>query len=410
MPLTRAVAEPQAVLVEAPLSAAMAAELDAGAAGDELQALFRTIDVTVPDGALVTGVGALRALSSRGRAWLLREEPPGTIQVLDEAPAATTTLAPDRREARPDLHVVGQGPDGEAEWGARTDLLASDRADRGFVVETEHDGSVLLRFGDDEHGQRPGQGTRFTAVYRVGNGVAGNIGRDGLTHVVAAEASILGVANPMAAGGGVEPESGHQIRRDAPATLAVQERAVTAADYAEKAELTRAVSRAEASFRWTGSWHTVFVTADRAGGAPVDADFERDVRAGLERYRMAGYDLEVDAPVFVPIDLALVVCVRRGFHRAVVSPVVRDALRAVFDPDRVTFGQPVHLSSVLAAAHAVDGVESVDVLRFERQHRPETSGIEDGVLPIGRLEIAQLDDDANFPERGVLHLEFGGGS
>ncbi len=63
------------------------------------------------------------------------------------------------------------------------------------------------------------------------------------------------------------------------------------------------MQRAAATFRWTGSWHTVFVTADRFGGAAVDAAFETGLRAELERYRMAGYDLEVDAPVFVPLEL-----------------------------------------------------------------------------------------------------------
>jgi hypothetical protein len=32
------------------------------------------------------------------------------------------------------------------------------------------------------------------------------------------------------------------------------------------------------------------------------------------------------------------------------------------------------------------------------------------VLPMGRLEIARLDDDPSFPERGVLDLTFGGGA
>ena len=29
---------------------------------------------------------------------------------------------------------------------------------------------------------------------------------------------------------------------------------------------------------------------------------------------------------------------------------------------------------------------------------------------MGRLEVARLDNDPNFPERGVLELSYGGGS
>jgi hypothetical protein len=51
----------------------------------------------------------------------------------------------------------------------------------------------------------------------------------------------------------------------------------------------------------------------------------------------------------------------------------------------------------------------VTVRRFQRQHEPATSGLATGLLPMGRLEIARLDNDPNFPERGVLRLTLGGG-
>jgi hypothetical protein len=90
--------------------------------------------------------------------------------------------------------------------------------------------------------------------------------------------------------------------------------------------------------------------------------------------------------------------------------VLADGSLGLFHPDRYTFGQPVYLSAVLAAVHSVGGVDSVDVAMFQRQHEPETSGIDDGVLPMGRLEVARLDNDPDFPERGVLALSYGGGS
>jgi hypothetical protein len=37
----------------------------------------------------------------------------------------------------------------------------------------------------------------------------------------------------------------------------------------------------------------------------VDDEFETELRAHSSRYRMAGYDLEVDGPRFVPLDVAL---------------------------------------------------------------------------------------------------------
>jgi hypothetical protein len=85
---------------------------------------------------------------------------------------------------------------------------------------------------------------------------------------------------------------------------------VTEADYAEVTERRADVQRAAATFRWTGSWHTVFVTVDRGGGGPLSGEYEEEIREHVERYRMAGHDLEVDGPQFVSLEIDLHVCVR----------------------------------------------------------------------------------------------------
>jgi hypothetical protein len=416
-PLTQAVARPQEVLVEVPLTAALSAELATGKSGDQLEAVFGARDLPMPDDSTVRGSSPLWSVSSGGRAWLLRERA-GMLQVLVEAAPAGSALVAAPRDARPALLVTGTVNTATTEWTPQPDLLASDRFAPELTVEIEYDGTAFLRFGDDEHGQRPLTDTEFVADYRVGNGVAGNVGRDALAHAVT-NATVTEVSNPLPAAGGVEPESGDEVRRDAPYAFQVQERAVTEPDYAEVAERSREVQRAAATFRWTGSWHTAFVTADRFGGTAVDEGFETRLRSWLEKYRMAGYDLEVDAPVFVPLEIGLHVCVLPGHFRSDVATqvtkvlsdsVLPDGRLGLFHPDNLTFGQPVYLSAVLAAVHSVTGVQSVDVTAFQRQRQPQTSGLVSGLLPMGRLEIARLDNDPSFPERGVLDLTFGGGT
>ncbi|HEY4572807.1 MAG TPA: putative baseplate assembly protein, partial [Thermoanaerobaculia bacterium] len=278
-----------------------------------------------------------------------------------------------------------------------------------------------LRFGDDENGRAPVKDASFTATYRVGNGTAGNVGAGALSQVALAPAraqGITAVRNPLPAAGGVEPESLEEARQYAPQAFRVQQRAVNAADYAAVAQRHPEVQRAAATFRWTGSWYTVFLTVDRLGGAKVDAAFAARLREHMERYRMAGYDLEVDGPRPVPLDLALDVCVKPDYLRSQVlaallerfsNHLLADGRRGFFHPDDWTFGQPVYLSRIHAAAAAVEGVESVSVSRFQRRGRPAGTEIQDGVLPIGRLEIAVLDNDPNFQENGRLEIAMGGG-
>ena len=326
----------------------------------------------------------------------------------------------DPHEALPRItDLKGQLGSKVSHWTPRRDLLASEADATDFVVEVENDGTALLRFGDDEHGQRPNTGTAFTATYRVGNGKAGNVGADTLAHIVTNITGIFSaVANPLPAAGGIDPEDIEAARRDAPQAFRTQERAVTAADYAAAAERRAEVQRAAASFRWTGSWHTVFVTADRVGGLAVDDRFQARLRRFLEPFRMAGYDLDVDSPRNVALDVTLHICVKADYFRSDVLAVVRaelgsgvlpDGRLAVFHPDNFTFGQSVYLSRIVAAAQAVIGVEAVWSQKFQRMASPDPASLDSGVIPIGRLEIAQLANNPNFRERGRLTLEAGGG-
>ncbi|TCL69496.1 putative baseplate assembly protein [Rhizobium sp. BK251] len=334
---------------------------------------------------------------------------------------ASSLLSIDARSAKP-LITDLEGTSGAAppdSWTVQRDLMSSVAGATDFVVEVEDDGTAKLRFGDDDRGKRPDPGTNFSITYRVGNGAVGNVGADAIFHIVSPSNGVFdALRNPMPAAGGTEPENIETVRRDAPQAFRTQERAVTAADYAAAAERRPDVQRAAATFRWTGSWHTVFITPDRFGGGEIDATFRTRMRRHLERFRMAGYDLDVSSPRYVPLDVALHICVKDDYFRADVlhavekvlsSTALSDGRLGLFHPDNFTFGQPAYLSQVIAAAQAVEGVEAVRADRFQRLANPEPTSLDEGVIDIGGLEIAQLANNPNFRERGKLEISAGGG-
>jgi hypothetical protein len=332
----------------------------------------------------------------------------------DSSASASAAFRWEMRQVLPEIELA----QGVEPWEVRRDLLSSDEFAPDFVAEVEEDGYATLRFGDDEYGLRPSEGDTFKATYRVGNGTGGNVGADALAHAVTTVAGVSAVGNPLPAQGGVEAESIEHVRRSAPFAFRTQERAVTPEDYAAVAERHPEVQRAAATMRWTGSWRTVFLTVDRAGGLPVTEEFELEMLRHLERYRMAGHDVEVDAPRFVPLEIVIHVCVEPGYFRSNVERALLevfssgtrpDGRRGFFHPDNFTFGQSVHLSPVVAAAQTVEGVRFVSVLTFQRLGTDTAGYIAAGLLDIGRLEIARLDNDPNFPERGALNFELEGG-
>ena len=328
---------------------------------------------------------------------------------------AGQTALPDARPAI-QLSALDQGQ--RTTWTPVSDLLNCKPDDRNFVVEIESDGIAQLRFGDGTNGMRPTSGTQFDVIYRVGNGRAGNIGADTLGHIVTDAAAVARVRNPLPARGGTEAESMETARRRAPQAFRTQARAVTPADYSAAAQSYQDIQRAATTLRWTGSWRTVFVTADRQGGLPVDRLYEEALREHIEPYRMAGHDVEIDAPRYIPLEIAMEVCATPDYFRghvkaallALFSSGLRpDGHRGVFHPDNFSFGQPVYLSRLYAAAHGVEGVQSVQITQFQRMGTPDPKPLDDGKLTFARLEIPQLDNDPNFRERGVFHLTVRGG-
>lgn len=319
----------------------------------------------------------------------------------DSAPARTALATP-IANAVPVIALRSE-PDHRS-WICRRDLFDSKATETHFVVETDDDGRAWIRFGDNVNGNRPEAGTAFHARYRVGNGAAGNVGAESIAHAVTGDGAIAGVRNPMPAVGGMDPQPVDEARRRAPYAFRRQDRAVTADDYARRTEEYGGIQRAAARLRWTGSWHTMFVAVDREDGVALDDTFEDQLTAWVDRYRMAGHDLEFDQARLVPLKIEIGICIKPGFRPTEVIGAVTRSLASQFDSDRLTFGQTVYLSPLYSAAHAVPGVESAQILVFERQGQPSTAHMDAGCITFAPLEIPQLDNDPNFPDRGVLRV------
>ena len=312
-------------------------------------------------------------------------------------------------------------------WSSRRDLLSSDRFAREFVVEMENNGTAQLRFGDDVLGKKPASGATLNAAVRVGNGHAGNVGAEAISHIDPLESTgdlpINRLWNPLPAYGGIDAEKMEQVRLDAPQAFRVQQRAVTEADYANVIQRHAEIQKAVATLRWTGSWYTMFITVDRKGGREVDDNFRYELLGFLERFRMAGHDVEINAPQFVPLDIAFTVCVAAGYMSSEVKMALlekfsnielQDGRRGFFHPDNFTFKQPVYLSNIVAEAMQIPGVMWIDtgkslLHRFKRLRQPSFGELDDGMITFERLEIGKLDNDPNFPENGKIEFIMKGG-
>ena len=422
-PLTFRQEFPKEIFFGFELSAAGANSLAGGLDGHDLPAELKTrfekrkVDFLAAR-LSVQGSKNIWSASDGSRAYLIRRTN-NRFDILPLPPSAASLSRVNLEAALPGISLTETDNKSKKHaWSPVRDLLESRPEERHFAVEVENDGTSRIRFGDDVVGARPDPGSTFDAKYRIGNGTAGNIGAGALAHVVSDDADVVAVTNPLPAQGGTEPETIEQVREKAPFAFRRQERAVTADDYAEAAKRHPSVQNAVATYRWTGSWHSVFLTVDRKGGLPVDKDFQTGMRDHIERFRLAGYDVVVDSPRFVSLEIEILVCVKPGYFRENVKEALLEVLSGgrladgrlgVFHPDRFSFGQPVYLSRIYEAVLGVAGVQSAVVKTFQRQDEDSPDALEEGKLVLGRLEIARLENDPNYPDHGVLRIEMGGG-
>jgi hypothetical protein len=341
----------------------------------------------------------------------------------------------------PEIVLSGQPADSAlppVDWMWRQSLLDAEAFEQSFTIDPwsllrlrqnsdgstsydyDGDGGSTIRFGDDVFGEIPDSGSVFQATYRAGGGSVGNVAADTVTKVEGANSAYFpAVTNPFAATGGSDEETDQQVQRRAPqAFRAVQYRAVRPEDYEAAAETLPWVLRAGTVFRWTGSWLTVFTTADPEGSEAITSDEHIELINLLNRYRMAGYESYAPAPVYVGIDLIVTICVCPSAFQGDAEAAVIAALSTVQNPDgttgffyldNFTFGTPLERSALEAAIQASYGVAGViDIQYRERGVTPTWTGLPETVT-VKASEILRMDNDSSRPERGTLKVITEGG-
>lgn len=341
--------------------------------------------------------------------------------------SAQLLLQQDPHQALPEISLMASDPSNPT-WIPQSDLFNSSIFAPNFVVEMENDRTAHLRFGDNTYGKQPLTGTIFAANYRVGNGTLGNIGANALYHWVVSNnlpsdqiillSHVTAITNPLLATGGVDPESLTHIVMNAPQAFMQQPRYVTLQDYVTAALAYPGVAQAVANYEWTGSWKTLVVSVVRSNQQPVDLSFQQALGGFLNQQRLMGYDIQISDPIYVPLDIALVIQLLPGFE----ADQVYQSLRAhfngqdsagfrFFNPTQFSFGQSIYLSAIVAEVMTVPGVAGVDLsdtqnTRFQRYFGSalQTSALNTGVIQLAASELAQLDNDPNIPAHGQIHF------
>jgi len=376
-----------------------------------------------------------------------REGPNGSVIYLltlpDPDSEGLVWLGDDPQDARPEILLEEVEFDGSdwlpvtgKSWDWKRSFLGSPSSqpyDRDFILddgtwqrvvgyrrigeEIEHidyasgEGNTI-RFGDGEFGLVPAEGTIFRATYRLGNGRQSNLPADSITGFDST--LIESLTNPLPADNGEDAETPTEVRQLAPeAFRSITYRAVRPEDYAEAAERLAWVQRAGASFRWTGSWLSAFVTPDPKGAVTVSESQRSEIVDQLDRFRQAGREAYMFDPKYANLDLEITVCVEPYAYRGEVKEIVLEALfgeSGFFSPDNFTFGDPLDRSELEAAIQDVPGVRAVKGMKIRRRGWFGWRNFTELYYEVGMDEIVRVENDPIHPGRGTVRLVMEGGA
>ncbi len=300
-------------------------------------------------------------------------------------------------------------------------IHSDDTAANGsnYVVETDENQHSVIRFGNAVNGRDLPEGATVVCQYQSGFGLDGNVGADSIAHCTAPAGPVTVTTcwNPLDVTNGRAPESFDSVIRRAPEAYRFRQlRAVTLQDYVDRAEQLPEVSRAAASYAWTGSWRTVRVAIDPKGTEVLDDALRQKIESYLNAVRLLGEDLEVRPPLFVPLEIHVSVCINPDYWKEDLrfllaqtfsSSYKPDGTLAFFHPDRWTFGQSLYRSQIEGALLAIEGVEHVVFVGMKRWNA--RGRFLSDVLEVGPNEIIEVLSDPDRMEHGYIDFDIQGG-
>jgi predicted phage baseplate assembly protein len=286
-----------------------------------------------------------------------------------------------------DHHVVWDPNDGEIRFGPAIRAL---------------DGSV------QQHGAVPPKGAEIAVTgYRIGGGLAGNVGAGSLTVLRTTIPYVDRVSNLRPAGGGVDPEPIENAKMRAPSLIRTGQRAVTAHDYERLTlEADRRVARARclAPAEPGGPVRVLIVphTHKRPADLVLDDfalpdDLVDQVASYLDRRRTLGTTVEISTPYYQGLTVATRLKLLPGRPHEAVRQRALDLLYKYLNPleggsrgHGWPFDEEAGAAMVYELLEGVDGVSYVDdVLLFEADLRNQQR--------VGKgKEWARLDPDSLF--------------
>lgn len=233
-----------------------------------------------------------------------------------------------------------------------------------FVTREDENQKTHVQFGDRINGARLTSGVNnVVAKYRYGSGKDAP-DKGALSVIVKPYPNLKSIRNPVAVGGGADPEPSEQIRRYAPRSVLTFGRAISGDDYEAIAAQTPGVARAKVYWTWDAIQQRSLVKLY------VGDDDSAVSAAKIALKSTADPNRSVAVELAQPLSIKITLTLRIESSRipdtivAEVQKVLLNSDTGLFGANAIQIGQAIYQSQIYAACMQVSGVSAVHSLKF----------------------------------------------
>lgn len=304
---------------------------------------------------------------------------------------------------------VYEGTGGTAvEWRQVSYLSTAGAADSVYSVYVKADGTVQVQFGNGVNGRIPPTNVDIKVSYAVTHGEEGNVPANTIKTLNTSSFPGVSVSSSTAAVGGSDPESISSIKSSIPRAIRTGGRAVTLSDFSDRALTVPGVSKAVSAYATgtgTGGSVTVYAapyqsgystTASTVTTITVDQTIRESVYNELIGSAMLGVST-IGIPstisltgVYIGLDLF----VKENYVQQWVKTSVDTAITAMFEFDKVSFGQILTVGEFYRTILAIEGVDYAVITNFN------TVGLNGTLASSGKITI----DPYRLPKKGAVSI------
>ncbi len=240
--------------------------------------------------------------------------------------------------------------------------------------------------------------TTLEVEYVSGGGINSNVPIDDLTEIVNVNFNLentdvaateenrqtlqdiqdsIRTSNPVPATGGGPGETIEEIRKNAQAFFATQNRAVTKKDYVTRVlsmpskygSVAKAMVRKETQtplidlyvLGWNSKNHLV----------PVNEAIKKNIRTFLKKYRMLTDSIDVSDGSVINVGAKVETTIKRNSSKKEAKLSIIDQLKEMFSPKNRSFDQPIVKGRIISDLNSLDLIQNVRSVSFENKIDPD---------------------------------------